>query len=334
MRSTLLLTALATTCTALAQPTVDPSCVPAIGESIGYIAAEYIELDGIGPDQLWDASELNITVGTTINHLEPADGQAIAAMPGTDVVQVEAGVEVYLDVAEDGLYVLGSYNPNLPITAVYDNPQKILEFPCTIGTSWTDIYTGSYTFGGNTFAQSGTSEYEAVGYGTLRLPWGDVENVLRIDVSDVYEETGNGNVFTYTSTSSFYYKPGVGFYVARSIDATSEFNGSTTGTNQNFYFRDELDAGVDERRGEAIGVEAFPVPAQHAVSLVRSVAGAHDLIVQDVSGRIVLQRAIAGQGPGLYKDELDITGWANGSYTVVIIDATGARGTTRLVVQR
>ncbi len=333
MRSFLLLASFTASCMALAQPTVDVSCVPAIGESIGYIAAEYIQLNGTGPDQLWDATELNVSVGTTINHLEPADGQAIASMPGTDLVQVEAGVEVYFDVAEDGLYVLGSYNPNLPITAVYDNPQKILEFPCTLGTSWTDIYTGSYTYGGNTFAQSGNSDYTAVGYGTLRLPWGDVENVLRIDVSDVYTETGNGNVFTYTSTSSYYYKPGVGFYVARSSDATSEFNGNPTGTVQNFYFRDALDAGVAQRTGEALGVEAFPVPAQQAVSLLRSVAGAHELIVQDAGGRVVLQRSVAGQGPGLYKDDLDISGWANGAYTVLIIDPTGARGTARLVVQ-
>lgn len=333
MRSLLLLAAFTTSCSAFAQPTVDPSCVPAIGQSIGYIAAEYIVLTGTGPDQLWDATSLNVTVGTTINHLEPADGQATASMPGTDLVQVEAGVEVYLDVAEDGLYVLGSYNPNLPITAVYDNPQKILEFPCTIGTTWTDIYTGSYTYGGNTFAQSGNSDYAAVGYGTLRLPWGDVENVLRIDVSDVYTETGNGNVFVYTSTTSYYYKPGVGFYVARSTDATSEFNGDPTGTVQNFYFRDALDAGVAQRIGEAIGVEAFPVPAQQAVSLVRSVAGAHELVVLDVAGRVVLQRSIADKGPGLYKDDLDISQWADGAYTVLVTDAGGARGSTRLVVQ-
>ena len=317
-----------------AQPTLDQSCAPAIGGSILYLTAEHIELNGVGPDQLWDASELNVITGTTVNHLEPADGQAFASMPGTDVVQVESGVEVYLDVAEDGLYVLGSYNPNLPITAVYDNPQKILEFPCTIGTSWTDVYSGSYTYGGNTFAVSGNSTYEAVGHGTLRLPWGDVENVLRIDVSDVYEESGNGNEFIYTSTSTYYYKPGVGFYVGRSLDATSEFNGSTTGTVQNFYFRDELDAGVGELGRTAIGMQAFPVPAQHVVNLVRSVPGGHEVIVLDASGRTVFQRSIAGRGPGLHNDVLDISGWANGSYTVVITDANGARGTTRIMVER
>lgn len=298
------------------------------------VIGDFIELTGTGPDQVWDASEATTNAAAIVTHLEPADGQATASLPGTDMVQLDGGLEYYYDIAEDGLYLLGSYNPNFPITSVYSNPQKLLEFPCILGTSWSDIYTGSYTYQGITYEQSGNSTYEAVGYGTLQLPWGDVENVLRIDVSDVYEESGNGNEFIYTTSSSFYYKPGVGFYVGRSLEASGEFNGTSTGTTRSFVFQEEFETGVDERLGNSIGVEAFPVPAQDRVSLLFTSESARELLVRDAAGRAVMHRSLANKGPGLYKEELDLTGLANGLYTAVIIGSHGVRGSTRFVVDR
>jgi hypothetical protein len=41
------------------------------------------------------------------------------------------------------LYIQGSYTASLPITSVYTNVYQYLQFPCTLGTTWTDTYAGS-----------------------------------------------------------------------------------------------------------------------------------------------------------------------------------------------
>ena len=118
MRSSFLLPALLTLTTAFAQPTVDQSCAPTAGSSYTFVLADMLNLSGQGAGQVWDASGAFITGNDVVDFVALGSSVAGASFPTADVVQTSAGNETFIDVASDGLYVIGSYNPNLPITSV------------------------------------------------------------------------------------------------------------------------------------------------------------------------------------------------------------------------
>ncbi len=334
MRTPLLLPALLTLTTAVAQPTLDPSCAPAAGSSYTFVLADLLNLSGQGAGQVWDATGAFITGNDAVDFVALGSSVAGASFPTADVVQTSAGNETFIDVASDGLYTIGSYNPNLPITSVYTNAYQFLQFPCTLGTTWTDTYGGSYTFSGITYLQTGSGTYEATGYGTLQLPWGNLDNVLRIDGSETYSESGNGNSYVYNSTFSYYYKPGIGIYVARNIDASAELNGVPQGTQQLFLFLDQNSIGINERSAMTIGLEAFPNPAQDQLTLLFTAEGSLSLDVMDGEGRVVLRRSLERSGAGLFREQLDVSGLSAGLYTALVSGTDGQLGMTRFLVQR
>jgi len=334
MRSSFLLPALLTLTTAFAQPTVDQSCAPTAGSSYTFVLADMLNLSGQGAGQVWDASGAFITGNDVVDFVALGSSVAGASFPTADVVQTSAGNETFIDVASDGLYVIGSYNPNLPITSVYTNVYKYLQFPCTLGTTWTDTYGGSFTFSGITYVQTGSGTYEATGYGSLQLPWGTLDNVLRIDGTETYTESGNGNSYVFTSIFSYYYKPGVGLYVARNIDASAELNGAPQGTQQLFLFMDQNSIGIKERSAITLGLEAFPNPAQDQLTLLFTAEGSLSLDVMDAEGRVVMSRSLERSGAGLFREQLDVSGLSAGLYTALVSGADGQLGMTRFLVQR
>jgi hypothetical protein len=319
---------------ASAQPTIDQTCAPTVGSSYAFVVADALTLPGIGAGQTWNASGAMITGSDNVDFIGLGNSSAGASYPAADVVLTAAGNETYIDVASDGLYILGSYNSSLPITSIYTNVYQYLQFPCTLGTAWTDTYAGSYTYNSITYAQSGTGSYEATGYGSLVLPWGTVDNVLRIDGTENYQESGNGNSYDYNATFSYFYKPGIGYFVAKGIDASAELNGAPAGTQQNFLYLEAGSIGMAEHAAATIGVELFPNPAQDQATLVYTAEGSVSLEVLDAAGRTVAHRAIARSGAGLFREMLDVSALTNGLYTAIITSADGQRGVARFLVER
>ena len=334
MRSHFLLVALLSVTSVLAQPIVDQSCAPSAGTSYTFVLADMLNLSGQGAGQVWDATGALVAGNDVVDFISTGSAVAGASFPTADVVLSTAGGETFIDVASDGLYVIGSYNPNLPITAVYTNMYQYLQFPCTLGTTWNDTYAGSYIFNGVTYVQSGDATYEATGYGTLQLPWGNVDNVLRIDGSDTYAESGNGNSYVLTSTFTYYYKPGVGYYVARNIEASAQLNGIPQGTLQQFLFMDQNSIGITERSAMTIGLEVFPNPVQDRLTLLFTAEGTLSLAVMDAEGRVVMSRSLERSGVGLFRELLDVSRLSAGLYTALVSGTDGQLGMTRFLVQR
>lgn len=319
---------------AAAQPTLDQGNAPIVGFSYSVAVADPVLLPGTGPGQTWDASGTFQSNTLTVDQIDLSASTAGASFPNAEVVSASGVTEDYIDVASDGLYIVGAYNASLPITSVYTNAYQYLQFPCTLGTSWTDTYAGSYTYGANTYAQSGTGTYEATGYGSLVLPWGTVDNVLRIDGTELYQESGNGSVYEYEASFSFFYKPGVGHYVAKGIASTSELNGSPAGDQEYFLFLEANSIGIGERALSSIGLEVFPNPASDEAVLVFTAEGGVTLTVLDAAGRTVMDQALPRSGAGLFREVLDVRGLPTGLYTAVVNGSKGERGSTRFVVDR
>jgi len=333
-RSTFLLLLLSGPATLTAQPVIDAGSAPAVGQIYDYDIADPLNLPGTGPGQVWDASGAQVNTNAQLQYIAPGMSTAGSSFPDADVVQDEGGNETFLEVGADGLYVIGSYAPGLPITSVFTDPQRVMAYPCSLGTAWTDAYEGSYTYQGNTYQQQGTDQFEATGYGSFQFPWGTMDNVLRIDGSSTYTESGNGNTYVYDATFTLFHKPGLGNFVARLLDGSATLNGAPAGAVQNLVMMQASSIGVEEMDLAGIGVELFPNPSEGVAEVVHGSDGDLDIRVVDAAGRTVLHRPLGVRAPGIHRDRIDLQGEAPGLYTVMVERADGVRGCARLLVTR
>lgn len=335
MRRSILLVLSASSIIALQAQTLDVGNAPTIGSTWTYISCGPVTLDGTGVDQIWDASGATSTgADETLQCIAPENSSAGSDFPDADAALYYAQTVTYLQVEEDGMYVLGSYLPNFPITSIYTDPAKQFVFPADLGDSWTDDYAGSYTYNGDEVQQSGQMSSTVSGLGDLVLPWGTVENVLRMEVTDTYTEEGLGVTFIMNRTLTEFYRPGLGSYLARKYANTTELNG-TPGTPANgfLYLSEDAFSGMADGEQQSIGMEVFPNPAADRATVVLAADNATTLTLFDAHGKMVMQQPpIAAHG--LVTATLDLSGLAPGVYSVRAQSQNGDSGSTRLVVTR
>ena len=91
----------------------------------------------------------------------------------------------------------------------YDNPQTILEYPFSYMQSFTDSFVGNYQYQGIDFIINGNIAVTADAYGDLILPYGTIENVMRLKYevtgSEDYEVSGMPHQNQFTQTSYAWY---------------------------------------------------------------------------------------------------------------------------------
>ncbi|TXI80250.1 MAG: T9SS type A sorting domain-containing protein [Flavobacteriales bacterium] len=315
--------------------TLDMGNAPTIGSTWSYISCGPVVLAGTGEGQVWDASgAVSNAAPESMAYIDPMSSAVGGEFPNAEVALQYGASVTYYSVEEDGLYVLGSYQANLPITSIFTDPLRQFIFPAVLNDSWSDEYSGSYTYNGEAVSQEGEMSCTVSGLGDLVLPWGTVENVLRLDITEVYTEQGLGNTFEMSRTLTEFYRPGLGTYVARAYAATTEMNGQPGQSGQGFLYLPEAAlVGIGDARERAIGMEVFPNPATDRATVVYAANGVGTIDLYDASGKLVLQRP-APLTSGLASATLDLHGLPAGVYTVRVQSRDGDRGNIRLAVDR
>jgi len=91
----------------------------------------------------------------------------------------------------------------------YDNPQTILEYPFSYMQSFTDSFVGTFQYQGIDILNHGSVQVTADAYGDLILPYGTIENVMRLKYevtgSEDYEISGMPHQNQFTQTSYAWY---------------------------------------------------------------------------------------------------------------------------------
>ena len=91
----------------------------------------------------------------------------------------------------------------------YENPITVLEYPFSYMQSLTDSFVGNYQYQGIDFIINGTTAVTADAFGDLILPYGTIENVMRLKYevsgSEDYEVSGMPHQNQYTQTSYAWY---------------------------------------------------------------------------------------------------------------------------------
>lgn len=170
---------------AYAQPTLhmaDACIVPS--ENFHESLCDWVDPGAAGANVTWDFSTLAPFSTFTSPWVAPSAG-LLAIYPAATVTFSNQSLFQPYQAASDAFRSLG-YSQGITLTSeVLSDPADELRFPFTYGDTYTDTFSGWDYFNDqqgerDSTAMSGTLTVTADGYGTLILPWGTVQNVLRV----------------------------------------------------------------------------------------------------------------------------------------------------------
>ncbi|HRY31540.1 MAG TPA: T9SS type A sorting domain-containing protein [Bacteroidales bacterium] len=214
----------------------------------------------------------------------------------------------YLQVNNFNLSYCGAYASNG--ATIYTNPENLLIFPFSYTSFLTDHFAASFSAGGNHYIRQGVVNTNADGYGTLILPWGTVNNVLRVHSLENYSDSTSTGITYITADIYLWYKGGTHHPVVTYRNVISG-----TGSDETLTYLDPVCVGTDQRAVDQ-NCHVFPNPASDKLHLdlitepgkevmvsLTSLPGDEILvrmISQDLDGQISFDLDLGQVSPGLY----------------------------------
>src|SRR5690606_34595252 len=184
---------------------------PQVGETFQISRTSWMDVGTGGNDLTWDLSGLSSEANGTISVLPPD-----AAYPGTSCT---------MTISYDDGYVSNAYEENnqngqwmhgfefsgggTTLGHVYTNTQQMLQFPLSMGTTFTDSYSGPFDWGGFTGTRNGTVTYTVDGYGTLMTSYGTHTDVLRVRLEREDTDVSGFGTSTASTVTFLWYKAGI-----------------------------------------------------------------------------------------------------------------------------
>lgn len=337
MRASLLLASTALLIpAALRAQTITLADMPQDGQHFQFIASGYQTITNVGENVTWDLSTLVPGDLSAMDCVLPSATGYETDFPTADLALMTTDIQQFVRLADTGMYVQGLFNGYSNALVKFDIDEYLfVPFPCAYGTNFQDDFAGSYDIGEAHVDVTGHLSFQADGYGTLVLPWGTLTNVLKLTGTEDEHEVYQGDDYGSYTQATYFFKPGVDFYIMKMSDLTTSLNDEPTGNYTFSTYLSQSSVGIAEAVRNDIGVDAFPVPAHDKLNVVYALDGgqATTLTLFDASGRVVRTLASATVSTGMQRAELDVTGLQAGLYLLQVTDARGQRGTRQVVLQ-
>lgn len=319
---------------AFAQPSlISPGNAPTPGTSFQTRFGAYRSEGPAGASQNWNFASL-VADSSAIVFVElPSATPQGTDFPNATAAVINADGTQYFQASSGLLELVG---PSLlGQTAPLSNPASFLPFPCTFNSSWEDDFAGSIDVMGFPLSVTGNVIGIADGFGTLELPEGTVNDVLRVRriTTTVIDITGFGSGELEENAFAFY-KVGLGLPVLEVSTTTGELPLLGAIDLQNLKWVDVNTVGFADLFSEDIGMEVFPNPATDMVQVNFGLAGGRAVAIElfDLHGRQVQQIAMNTGNSGVHIGTLDVSGLTAGMYMIRITDNAGRVGTGRVQV--
>lgn len=324
-------------CTAVfAQPVLTAANVsPQIGNQMYYFnVGRYPEGDS-GAGRIWDFSTVKSTNSSSAKVI-PCNASVVCGnFPGSNVASSFTNAEYFLSATSDSIELLGSWNyPYVQPQEAYTNPRMVMRFPFTYGDRYVDSFSSIVRSGHSVIVLVGSDSTEADGWGTLKIKYWSLPNVLRIrkiaTVLGTVTDTITNVVRTYQNkeVSYFWYTPGYHDYLLTMSTLVSMFNGTTSSSLTGAY------------TGSSAGYPS-------AVAEVQTIAGiienpARDVLRISTTSPVALQYTIidalgsvvrAGNLPGGTREhKISLSAIPTGLYCLLLNDGK-SRSVERFTVQ-
>jgi hypothetical protein len=141
-------------------------------------------------------------------------------------------------------------------------------------------------------------------------------------------------VFTSTAEYVYFFKPGFGHFVARTMIKTDSLNGGSNSFVQRMDYIDQNMIGLMEHEAQSLGVEIIYDPSLDQALLLVSATGETSLDMLDVQGRVVLHKELGDLVPGIQRIPMDVHALPAGIYSATVHNARGERGSQLFAVVR
>lgn len=144
-----------------------------------------------GPNQNWTFTNLNVHLFDSIEAVNPSTTPSGAQFPTSNVALIQQGsTYIYFNNSPTELNILGVTIPDFNVTLPYSNPEKIMVYPSTYLTTYSDTSVASVTFPGSLlqlpfdsirFKQVKYRNGIVDAYGSLTTDEGTFNNTLRLN---------------------------------------------------------------------------------------------------------------------------------------------------------
>lgn len=313
---------------AQAQPSLTSAGIfPPIGASFQVNQGVYEDPSPGGADLTWDFSALVSGATGTMNYVDPDitefGSQFVSA---TVASSIQGQIRYFSNDGFSGLLEQGYANEPADFTFPWVSPMTVVPPAVDYLDTWNDTYGGQTVFQGSTFERSGDMNGVADGWGTVIMPYGSIDNVLRIRLIIHYTDVTIGAAGEFTETYYRYYAPGISEPLVSTLFKIENLGqGATSFVGSSLIWLSEVTTGVNTTANTA-AFSMFPNPARDQVRIVAP--GTVKVELADMQGRVVCSRTI-NNGTNV----IDLDGLLAGTYAVSTIDLNGDRMQHLLVVE-
>jgi hypothetical protein len=300
------------------------------GDAFVLRACEWQDPGAGGAVQIWDLTTLTTDSMIDLVFVDPSTTPDGIYFPTATIASLDTLGNAYNQFDINGGSLLGVSLPgSQPI--VYSDPMIWVTFPCTYMTSWTDPFQAAYDLGGFNFQRTGTITATADGYGTLMMPYGQLDDVLRVTYVEDYQDV---SLLTLTAHREYTYfmQAGTHYPVVNLFSYSATVLGNTQ-TITGAQWLEVPSTSIARNAGRTSGFSVWPVPANDAVTVrFNSGTGACTIDIIDALGQIAVHRDVITPATGMHEERIAIAGLDPALYTLRI--RQGGRETAqRIVVQ-
>lgn len=324
-----------------AQPVIDATpFINSHGTAISRVLVDYQPPSDGGEDTVWDYSDLEANDELSYNISLPAGipGADLAPQATHAIALPAQGQFVFYEITEDFMSTVfvKVVSPQGEIDIPFDPARVNAAFPIEQGSEYTEPYARTTDFGEGIFEiEEGEVSGITDGYGTLILPDGEYENVLRMVISSagtvvavVNGDTVN-SVLTTTVTEMFLnedYPFGLLQFESTSVGGQM-FNGGSY----------EKNLTVSSREAEAadLNPEVFPNPATDRVRFRLNLpeSAASTLSLFSLDGKQIIQQNLGFLSQGSQTAEFSVGDLPPGIY-IAEVQSGDFRAVKKLAVGR
>jgi Secretion system C-terminal sorting domain len=308
----------------------NPEHVPVPGLTFSVNLGPFVTPGAGGANQVWDFSSMVATGVDTLYFVDPASTPSGADFTSSTVALFDGDQDYsYFQATATEFLLNGNDDGNYAFPM--SDPSKYWPYPCNFNDTWSDGLGGSVIVQAQTVTRAGTVSGIADGYGTLLLPFGPVDDVLRVVVDEDYQDAVSIITAIHDVQTHYYFKRFLPFPVFKITNRSTSVNGSVT-TLQTAQWVDSAAVGLLERWNASLDAQLVPNPASGLTTLIFNADGDVEVSVVDLAGRAVLTQQLKSLSPGVQTHMLDVSTLAKGTYVVRLMDSNGAVGARKLIV--
>ena len=308
-----------------AQVTLNNNVIPQENELWGYHDVPYVNAGPSVMGSKWDYSNLPPGVLVPYNWSNRSLAPRAGAFPDDALVlEVPGDPIAFYQAGDTAFYWLGTYSDNALVR--FDPPLVLLDLPCSINSQWADTVVAAVTGAGRIEIRKTILKANVDGWGSLIMPYGVVDDVIRIRYDLKLTDADDYNVVHRSEVRHVWYTD----LTSMPLLVISDRKGWSPERTLRW-----LDGSWQEgpnRLFEPIQLRAFPDPCDEIATVDLPATKADRTVLQliDGQGNVAKQWLAEFTSPQTRRMTLQMNDVPSGTYTLTWMGTDGVIGSTRL----